>query len=309
MNITKHEGKYYKEVKRAAKAGELVKIVEPHHTERQYTNGDVLTCKRGFENTSILVKEFCYPCIGNSEYVVLEPLTVMTDEPHPEIAEGSTFVVVEGWEFANVGETATLGRNDGTKFPFFRTERHSSVAMLWAWLSPLNIIYKDKPKQETVTIYGYDEFGMPVSEAVPVPGVSKNKFSSIGYKINCPTCIHVGSCPFVEDEIYNCKRYIPNAKAEQPKKRVYMAEQIQEARDIVYRIMTMMTSGLTFAFERCNQNMICKYLAYTCNGKWGEAVKMRTHCPDNEEWNDDIMRLRAICNLTGEPMPSWIRGE
>jgi hypothetical protein len=283
MNITRYNNRYYKEVARKAKVGEIIRLLVG---QGDVEKDDILQIVDAKEWGNKLPRyrdaSGCY--LENDEYVVLEPLTVMTDAPHPEIAEGSTFVVVDDRDSAgavSTGDVVTLTNNDGTKVPHFDSDEK---LLLWRRLSPLNIIYKDAPKQETVTIYGYNDSGSPVAEAVPVPGVSKTKFKSINPKPTvCPTC----GQPL-------------------PQKRVYTAEQIREAKDIVYRIVASATPDKAYAFDRRGNRTLCRLLSNEGNKTWVEIGCNRAKCSPNAEWQDDVRKCVAICKLTGEPMPKWI---
>ena len=168
--ITTYRGKLYREVKRKAKVGELVKIVNKWLSCGKYENGDILTCKETFGHTSILAGELHGPCVNDSEYVVLEPIA--------------------------------------------------------------------------------------------------------------------------------------------PVKRVYTAEQIQEARDIVYRIIAECTlSGIAYAFVRLGNKTLCRQLSSVGAKIWHEIKCVRAECLDTDTWNDDVGRCVALCKLTGEKLPKWVRNE
>jgi hypothetical protein len=113
-----------------------------------------------------------------------------------------------------------------------------------------------------------------------------------------------------------------------PIKRVYTAEQIQEARDIVYRIMTSQKSflsairlytyppnSITYLDVKDAQNKskprtIAKLIfEHLSDCDWSEARRSIAFCHDNDEWNDEVGRMVAICKLTGEKLPKWVRGE
>jgi hypothetical protein len=98
----------------------------------------------------------------------------------------------------------------------------------------------------------------------------------------------------------DCRHY-------EPVKRTYTPEQIAEARDIVYRIMIDKTTfGITYAFERCGNVMYCRTLSSEGAKMWREISCGRADCPDNTEWQDDVMRMKALCKLTGESCPAWL---
>jgi hypothetical protein len=258
MNITKHEGKYYREVKRVAKVGELVKVVSTdakRPVKDTYQLGDIFTA----DPKNTIYPGYVFISAGQltaDEYVVLEPLTVMTDEPHPEIAEGSTFVVVYRAGDVQQGRVVTLSRNDDEK-PLFENNRYW---LSWYHLSPLNIIYKDKPK-------------------------------TIDFKVTyCEHCGHVMS---VE---------------ELPVKRVYTAEQIQEAKDIVYRLMTK-SKNKTYAFQTDGKETICKAIYRNGRAGWSEGSRATAICSDGDMWSCTVGQLVSICKLTDTDCPSWVRGK
>jgi hypothetical protein len=132
---------------------------------------------------------------------------------------------------------------------------------MWYRLSPLNIIYKDKPTKQ------YTE-------------------------IRCKECGQV----VAYDEVI-------------PQKRVYTAEQIQEAKDIVYRIMTNLIGGVTIDFLFLGKVTKCVKLIYKGNNDWTETESAKVRCSDGDEYNRDIGMMVAICKLTGTDCPSWVRGK
>lgn len=107
-----------------------------------------------------------------------------------------------------------------------------------------------------------------------------------------------------------------------PTKRTYTPAQIAEARDIVYRIMTK--PGLCKAFlVDLNQNGSSYDAKDTDNAKtphvlailledgidgWKEDRRAVAFCAPDDEWNDDIGRMVALCKLTGTAMPDWVNG-
>jgi len=268
MNITKYEGKYYKEVKRVAEQGELVKVVSTDAKrpgKDTYQIGDIFNA----DPHNIIFPGYVYISAGqlaDYEYVTLEPLTVMTNEPHPEIAEGSTFVTLdENSPMYEIGETVRLSDNDNSKHPYFNND---NACIHWYRLAPLNIIYKDKPK-DCVTAYdiaeGHDHTGI------------------------------IRTCP-------KCGQLLP-------KKRTYTAEQIQEAKDIVYRIMTNLIGGVTIDFLFLGEAIKCVRLVYQGGDNWKEMEGTTATCSKNDAYDESIGMMVAICKLTGEPMPKWVRGK
>lgn len=266
MNITKHEGKHYKEVARVAKVGEIIRLLVGQVDVEKDDILQIVDAKE-WGNKFPRYKDAAGCYLENDEYVVLEPLTVMTDEPHPEIAEGSTFVVVDDRDSAgavSTGDVVTLTNNDGTKVPHFDSDEK---LLLWRRLAPLNIIYKDKPK-DCVTAYdraeGHDYTGI------------------------------VRSCP-------SCGQPLP-------KKRVYTAEQIQEAKDIVAKLTLEMMVGYKIPmFRFCNNSKTECRTMYTggCYGRFSDDIGIATKS-DNDVYNEWIGRMVAICKLTGEKLPKWV---
>jgi len=89
--ITEYQGKKYREVKRVAKVGEKIKIVDAYATNGKYGNGNILTVKsvidqKGDTVEIVFVNEFDHPCILTSEYVVLEEINVIK-EPEFTLAD------------------------------------------------------------------------------------------------------------------------------------------------------------------------------------------------------------------------------
>jgi hypothetical protein len=335
MNITKHEGKYYQEVARVAKVGELVKIVAitQRHTP-QICVGDIhLVTGIPAGCGDIETDRDNVFSLQDREYVVLEPLTVMTDEPHPEIAEGSTFVVVDDknlWSEMSKGDIITLTENDNSKAPYFSNNKRIVV---WNCLSPLNIIYKDKAEPKNCDTCAYEENLMcnwPCAccsnfanykpkeakqdgyvKSFSVKGETEIKPKGYG---RCSECGHLGDI-HADQFCKECK-HLTSTKDNwtpippvTPTKRTYTAEQIQEAKDIVYRIIANTTPEKAYAFDRRSNRTICRLLSNEGNKKWVEIGCNRAKCPPSDAWQSDVGKCVAICKLTGEPMPKWVRGK
>lgn len=112
-------------------------------------------------------------------------------------------------------------------------------------------------------------------------------------------------------------------------KRVYTPEQIQEARDIVYRLMTgVVTQNDEQAPIPAKAIVFFDYTSAVFNlddarnkgkrrtvavltrafGQSGNKIGVAICSPD-DTWNDDVGRMVAICKLLGEPMPTWVHGK
>lgn len=77
-NITEYQGKKYREVKRVAEVGELIKIVDAETYSNCYESGDIFTVESSLKSLDnnrehISVTSF-YEDIYTLEYVVLEPI-------------------------------------------------------------------------------------------------------------------------------------------------------------------------------------------------------------------------------------------
>jgi hypothetical protein len=259
-STTTYNGRQYREVKRKAKVGELVKIIK--YCGGPVERGTVWTVERVNDEGRVYFKDSktaYYPA-----YIVLEPIDQpkpsqtekhMTDEWHPEIKEGTKSRVINGhWDF-KTGEIVTLVHNDKSSMPKF-TNGKDDLYFEWKDLAPL------------------------------------------------------------EDEA-------------KPVKRVYTAEQIQEARDIVYRIMTehlwddsksARLRSVYFASFSDGKHNLCDELENSTGRKRTIArlldansisdkkiLKTATaYCADTDTWNDDVGRLVSLCKLTGEKMPKWV---
>lgn len=104
----------------------------------------------------------------------------------------------------------------------------------------------------------------------------------------------------------------------------YTPEQIAEARDIVYRLMTdknCLTSfyvhslpthflDLTDEPNRDKPHTIAKVLSVEgCDyGLYREVRRAVAYCQPTDVWSDDIGRMVALCKLMGEPLPAWVKG-
>jgi hypothetical protein len=294
MNITKHEGKYYREVQRKARKGEFIKVVKVGCHDPGLSIGDV---QKVVAECDVYVETNTrngFYDVNSSEYIVLEPIVCMTDEPHPEIAEGSTFVVVDDTDLYTfrTGDIIMLVENDKSSSPWFKSTTYPHNCCYWHCISPLNIIYKDNGYTKSFSVDGETEI-KPKQE--DHKQIVMEPIARAGENIKC------GDLLVLHDD--------GKAYRAEPKKRTYTAEQIQEAKDIVYRIIASTTPDKAYAFDRHSNRTLCRLLSNEGNKKWVEIGCNRAKCSPNDEWQDDVGKCVAICKLTGEPMPKWVRGE
>jgi hypothetical protein len=100
----------------------------------------------------------------------------------------------------------------------------------------------------------------------------------------------------------------------QPKRR-YTAEQIREARDIVYRIMMEHPYNYYRFSKEPNKTIVTILVETKSRSGFHKSFEFEQYntaeavCSDTDTWNDDVGRCVSLCNLTGETMPAWIRGE
>lgn len=323
-----YKGKEYREVQRKAKKDELIKIVvkgSNRHVPRIHS-GDVqqiIIC----EDLSVYTnKGNVFFNNESGEYVVLEPIERMTDAPHPEIAEGSTFRVVDdSWSYSGIsnGDILTLTHNDNTKMPYFNKDKKM---LLWRRLAPINIIYKKPVEQKQQK----DDSNKQCADCKYAKG-------SI-FTEPCGSCWRSGlnrpnwepkepvkDDKYVEIRCEKCGQVVAYDEVIPPRpKRVYTAAQIAEARDIVYRIMfrgTSVSQSYRIVCERNDGYLDIKdkknkgkphTIAICLNRMCGtsdfvDGERAVAFCSDTDTWNDDIGRLVALCKLTGEKMPDWIR--
>lgn len=105
----------------------------------------------------------------------------------------------------------------------------------------------------------------------------------------------------------------------------YTPEQITEARDVVYRLMTGLSCIETVQAVPVRANFLdhddkrnrdkphTVARLYSTDGcldidEMKEQRRAVAFCSPDDEWNDDIGRLVALCKLLHEPMPAWIGG-
>jgi len=90
-----------------------------------------------------------------------------------------------------------------------------------------------------------------------------------------------------------------------PVKRTYTAEQIEEAREIVYRLMTA-ENNEAICFFRHGQKTGVRKLVNKGDKVWFEKSTNKAECSDTDECQDDIGRMVALSKLTGTPLPEWL---
>jgi len=81
----------------------------------------------------------------------LAPLEPLTDTPHPEVPEGTKFLVMEGSPYFTIGEIVTLTDNDNTSMPKFGKENGEEWYMHWSHVAPLTCLL------EAVSPTAYEE--------------------------------------------------------------------------------------------------------------------------------------------------------
>ena len=93
IDVTEYNGKKYVEVKRKAREGELIKVVNSSTTFGEYGNGDVLVVKDVEQNAEHgpygVDAEAIEVFILHEEYVVLEPIGTHKTEAIVKFADGS----------------------------------------------------------------------------------------------------------------------------------------------------------------------------------------------------------------------------
>src|SRR5699024_1571337 len=93
IDVTEYNGKKYVEVKRKAREGELIKIVNASTTFGEYGNGDVLVVEDVEQNAKLWVDaEAIEVFILHEEYVVLEPIGTHKTAAIVKFADGSKTV-------------------------------------------------------------------------------------------------------------------------------------------------------------------------------------------------------------------------
>jgi hypothetical protein len=368
IDIALHDGKAYKPVARKAKPGELIQIVKEEWTGGHHKNGDIMII------TDYTKPDF--PFIYHFSYLTLEPIPCMTDEPHPEIAEGSTFVVVNNQhrEEFQVGQIVTLTKNDETWCPYFDKHRD----LMWYRLSPVNIIYKqDKAATDNRLCVNCQYYKLQVDTepcktcvnsgnrplwqlkqdmAIPKqpkpvtmsdaphpeikPGAQFRVVDTreLGYARDgdivtlhsnfdnsksalffvqrtrekhglfwrrlvpidtcpkqCESCKHSQSCEY---GLMDCRHY-------EPLKRTFTPEQISEARDIVYRILT---NGIVCQVENVGNLVRVHRFERKAGSNYTLEMTAQNYaeCSDNYEFNRDVGICIALCKLTGEKLPDWL---
>lgn len=91
-------------------------------------------------------------------------------------------------------------------------------------------------------------------------------------------------------------------------KRKYTAEQIQEAKDIVCDIFIDRSRRYReISIARYDKTTSASMDVFDTHTK--HRLCASTTCSDADEYNEYIGVMVALCKLTGEPMPSWVRGE
>lgn len=109
-----------------------------------------------------------------------------------------------------------------------------------------------------------------------------------------------------------------------PTKHVYTPEQIAEARDISYRIMTGAGCLSAYFVWPLKENFLdladkpnrkrphvvaaCLSAGFCGPNKYVETDRAVSFCSPDDEWNDDIGIMVALCKLTGTKLPDWVRG-
>jgi len=93
-------------------------------------------------------------------------------------------------------------------------------------------------------------------------------------------------------------------------KRAYTAEQIREARDIVYREMIdRVRTPIAVNYDEDTKTATARMFDTDCKGKILLVGKETAKCSDNDTPNKDVGMMVAICKLTGEKLPKWVKGE
>ena len=168
---------------------------------------------------------------GFSQFVCpsdLEPLTPMTDEPHPEIEEGTKFVVIKKMSLLEIGNIVTLVENDNTNMPMFSFGNHTRW-LYWKTLSQI-----------------------------------------------------------------------------EPLKHRYTADQIEEAELVIGKIVAGLSDFDSIFFPtvrdgKTTQAQLNKGIGVSFEGAIAK-------CSPNDEFNQTIGRMVALCKATDTELPEWIKG-
>jgi len=99
------------------------------------------------------------------------------------------------------------------------------------------------------------------------------------------------------------KRIVPN-------KRTYTAEQIQEAKNIVYDIMVQRESSFgVISISHHDKTTCASRDIYDPKDHTKTRVCASTTCSSFDEYNEHIGNMVAVCKLTDKKMPAWVNGD
>jgi len=223
----------------------------------------------------------------------------LSDEPHPEFKIGDMFRVVKKGFCVEVGDVAVLSENDGTRCPFFNIENgEPQVAISWKFLIP--IVEDQNPGEnlkskstKQITDVWFEE----VKDFV-------RRQPTITYKK-----IVMGYC----------------GEEKPATKYAYTQEQIQEAKEIAYRLLCNPGLGcciLTRLYEyggcydkkdeknERRKHTLAILIKISFDGlRYQEEKRSVAFCSPNDEFNEDVGRMVALCKLLENPLPKWVKGE
>lgn len=303
-----------------AKVGDKILVVDAYMARGDYKNGDILTVRNVYSSSGVDVKENDRGLI-DCEYTVIVP---------PAIKVGDKVRLIDKpWEHYLWNRLPREKRiriiSDVGIVNFVNHQVSQGDGQYCHWngvLIPTALLERVEDKAVEPVFEEYKQYVFDRDLHNKITGVSHRTWPEMAH--NHPVSFEPGrdigwASGFAVKRVW-CR--------EVEAKHRYTPEQEQEAREIVYRLMTTNRGGEGFGlvaidFVRFNRldNETYAWLYFVDNlilGDESEHMKNITFkgtvirtatakCSPSDEFSADIGRMVAICKLLGEPLPEWVQ--
>ena len=242
-------------------------------------------------------------------------------QPYPHFVEGTSFRVVrvDPGDVCKVGDIVVLHENDNTHDPWFKMPSGDISCLFWDQVAPIET--KEEPKRVPMTNVPHPEIKEGAKFVVLEAGCGFNVGDIVTLHHNDQTVNPHFKRDTDAHMAYAHWGYLAPIDTEHR----YTEKQKQEARDIVYRLMTRrdpLIAVQTCTFpggyldlkdsgnkDRPHTVAILIERMYESSPRyWREAGRAVAYCSPGDEWSDDIGRMVALCKLLDKPLPGWIHG-
>ena len=332
-NTTTYNGRQYREVKRKAKVGELVKVTN-RRGDRCFENGDVCKVLKDYMFLRIRTKKnsdfgeeppTCrqpFSLIGDNEYVVLEPIE--KEQPKPFSKEfykkhNNDWLCGDcgHWNRDNVGWCVKCHDEHNHKQDKPMTdEPHPDIARRSTFRVVIDTgsclyengdilqltendnskcpYFKNKTKDDRLVVCHWYRL-------IPINIIHKETTKDI---IN-----NIGKIP---KEQYTFKRTWTDAEITEAKR--YVADKMysltKDGQFILFYTCKAHPGKTVAQLFQVGDEIVFGGFAVKDLKITGEEIKtVIAKCCDTDTFNDDIGKMIAVCKLFNEPYPTWIRGE